>query len=74
MQLGVQPGEPTSSTASDPTSLRPDLPWLWWLGPLGAVLALGYAYYFYRQVMQQSEGTERMIEIAERAISNATKK
>ncbi|MFN2136624.1 MAG: sodium/proton-translocating pyrophosphatase, partial [Candidatus Promineifilaceae bacterium] len=44
---------------------RPGLPALWWLGPIAAVLALGFAYLFYRQVMQQSEGTERMVEIAE---------
>ena len=44
---------------------RPALPLLWWLGPIGAVLALGYAYYFYQQVTKESEGTERMIEIAD---------
>ncbi|MDX1665477.1 MAG: sodium-translocating pyrophosphatase, partial [Candidatus Promineifilaceae bacterium] len=54
------------------TPLRPDLPLLWWLGPIAAVLALGYAYYFYRQVMQQSEGTERMIEIADAVRDGAT--
>ncbi|KAA3660562.1 MAG: sodium-translocating pyrophosphatase [Chloroflexi bacterium] len=45
--------------------LRPALPLLWWLGPIGAVLALGFAYYFYQQVTKESEGTERMIEIAQ---------
>jgi K(+)-stimulated pyrophosphate-energized sodium pump len=44
---------------------RPALPLLWWLGPIGAVLALGYAYYFYQQVIKESEGTDRMIEIAD---------
>ena len=44
---------------------RPSLPLLWWLGPIAAVLALAYAGYFYRQVMKESEGTPRMIEIAQ---------
>lgn len=44
---------------------RAALPWLWWLAPIAAILALGYAYIFYRQVMKQSEGTSRMIEIAQ---------
>ena len=44
---------------------RAALPWLWWLGPVAAVLALGYAYIFYRQVMEKSEGTPKMIEIAQ---------
>ncbi len=44
---------------------RASLPLIWWLGPIGAVLALGYAWYFYRQVMKESEGTPKMIEIAQ---------
>ncbi|MCA9897094.1 MAG: sodium-translocating pyrophosphatase [Anaerolineales bacterium] len=44
---------------------RANLPWLWWLGPVGAVLALAYAWYFYQQVMKESEGTPKMIEIAQ---------
>jgi K(+)-stimulated pyrophosphate-energized sodium pump len=44
---------------------RPALPLLWWLGPIGAIVALVFAFYFYRQVIKESEGTERMIEIAQ---------
>ena len=44
---------------------RASLPLIWWLGPIGAVLALGYAWYFYQQVMKESEGTAKMIEIAQ---------
>ncbi|MCP4429262.1 MAG: sodium-translocating pyrophosphatase [Chloroflexi bacterium] len=44
---------------------RIPLPLVWWLAPLGAVLALGYAWYFYRQVMKEDEGNESMIEIAQ---------
>ncbi len=44
---------------------RPPIPWLWWLGPVAAVVALAFAYYFYNQVMKESEGTARMVEIAQ---------
>lgn len=44
---------------------RPPLPLVWWLGPLSALIALGFAFYLYRQVMQLSEGNERMREIAQ---------
>ncbi len=44
---------------------RPSLPAVWWLGVVGAFLALGMAYYFYNQVTSKSEGTDKMIEIAQ---------
>ena len=44
---------------------RAVLPLLWWLGPIGAVVALLMAFIFYRQVMSYSEGTPRMQEIAQ---------
>ncbi len=37
---------------------------LWWLAPLGAIVALGFAYYFYTDIMKESEGNETMVEIA----------
>ncbi|MCA9921271.1 MAG: sodium/proton-translocating pyrophosphatase, partial [Anaerolineales bacterium] len=44
---------------------RAAIPLLWWLGPISAILALGFAYYFYQQVTKENEGTDRMIEIAQ---------
>ncbi len=44
---------------------RAALPLIWWLAPIGAILALSYAWVFYRQVMGESEGTAAMIEIAQ---------
>jgi K(+)-stimulated pyrophosphate-energized sodium pump len=41
------------------------LPWQWWLGPIGALAALGTAYYLYTAMMREAEGTEKMIEIAQ---------
>ena len=37
---------------------------LFWLVPMSSVLALGFAWYFYRQMMKESEGTPQMIKIA----------
>ncbi|HEX6385583.1 MAG TPA: sodium-translocating pyrophosphatase [Anaerolineae bacterium] len=54
-----------SGAAQDAGNAQPALPLIWWLAPLGALLALGYAWYFYRQVMRESEGTPTMIEIAQ---------
>ncbi len=39
-------------------------PWSWWIAPVAAVLALGFAYYFYKKVMEAPEGNEKMISIA----------
>ncbi len=57
--------EITTFFAQSTAAPRPTVPLLWWFGPLAAVLALGFAYYFYRQVMSHSEGTEKMVEIAQ---------
>jgi K(+)-stimulated pyrophosphate-energized sodium pump len=43
----------------------PAIPIFWWLGPLGAVSALIFAYYFYNGMMQEEEGTEIMRDIAQ---------
>jgi K(+)-stimulated pyrophosphate-energized sodium pump len=45
-------------------SARP-LPLLWWLGPIAALIALGFAFYLYRELMQLSEGNKKMIGIAQ---------
>lgn len=57
--------EQTILMAQEVAAERAALPWLWWLGPVAAIIALGYAYYFYRQLMKNSEGTPKMIEIAQ---------
>jgi H(+)-translocating pyrophosphatase len=41
------------------------LPWAYWLAPLGAVLALVFAFIFYKSVMRYTEGSEDMVHIAE---------
>ncbi len=38
---------------------------LFWIVPVASVLALAFAYIFFRQMIKESEGTERMVTIAE---------
>ena len=38
--------------------------WVWWISPIGSLLALGFAFYFYKKMMEAPEGTSKMIEIA----------
>jgi K(+)-stimulated pyrophosphate-energized sodium pump len=45
--------------------VRPPLPLIWWSGLAAGLLALGFALYFYRRVMGESEGTPKMVEIAQ---------
>jgi len=40
------------------------IPWWWWLAPAGSVLALVFAYVFYREVLASDPGDERMQQIA----------
>ena len=55
----------TMAAGSETIVARAGLPLLWWLGPLAALLALGFAFAFYKQMMRHSEGTERMQFIAQ---------
>ncbi len=56
---------PAWAAGSADEAIRESIPWIWWFGPIGSIVALGFAYYFYRSVMAVEEGTPRMIEIAE---------
>jgi len=40
-------------------------PLSWWIAPAGAILALGFALFFYRRVMAAPEGNETMKQIAQ---------
>ncbi len=41
------------------------MPVIFWLVPVSSVLALGFAYYFFKQMMACDEGTDMMKKIAE---------
>ena len=51
----------TAFAQSDPP---PAIPPLWWIAPISSLIALVFAYHFYRSVMKQDEGNETMREIA----------
>ena len=54
-----------TNSAFAQTESLPSVPLAWWLAPIGSLFALGFAFYFYKAVMKQSEGTEVMREIAQ---------
>jgi len=37
---------------------------IFWLIPISSLIALGFAFYFFKQVMKESEGTDKMIKVA----------
>jgi len=43
----------------------PPVPTAWWLTLVGSIVALVFAFYFYKSVMKQDEGTDVMREIAQ---------
>ena len=47
------------------TEPHPTIPTVWWIAPIGSLIALGFAYYFYRAVMKQDEGNKAMRDIAQ---------
>ena len=42
-----------------------NIPLVFWLIPIASIVALGMAWYFFRSMMNEDEGTDRMKEIAE---------
>ena len=54
-----------ATTAFAQTDSPPPVPLVWWIAPIGSLIALGFAYHFYRSVMKQDEGNERMRDIAQ---------
>ena len=54
-----------AATTEGEAAIATSTPLIWWIAPVSAVLALIFAYYFYRKVMAAPEGTDKMIEIAQ---------
>ena len=61
--LGLLFGFTNSALAQ--TESLPTVPSAWWIAPVGSLFALGFAYFFYKSVMRQNEGTPAMREIAQ---------
>jgi len=52
------------ATAAGQAAIPGGTPILWWVAPISALAALGFAYFFYKKVMAAPAGNETMIEIA----------
>jgi inorganic pyrophosphatase/K(+)-stimulated pyrophosphate-energized sodium pump len=74
-QEGDAPIQPRMDDGSSPEALAPpaeaaadsrlkSLPWVWWIAPIGAIIALGFAYKFYREVRAADPGDANMQKIA----------
>jgi K(+)-stimulated pyrophosphate-energized sodium pump len=50
--------------AESPQQSQSSIPLGWLISPISAILALGFAYYFYKKMMEAPEGTDKMKEIA----------
>ena len=55
----------TAFAQTETSSAIPSIPLIWWIAPISSLIALGFAYHFYRFVMKQDEGNETMREIAQ---------
>ncbi|MDH7598447.1 MAG: sodium-translocating pyrophosphatase [Sedimentisphaerales bacterium] len=40
-------------------------PLQWWIGPIGSIIALAFAYYFYKKMLEAPAGNRTMVQIAE---------
>ena len=58
-------GVAATNSAFAQTESLPSVPAAWWLAPIGSLFALAFAFFFYKSVMKQSEGTDVMREIAQ---------
>ena len=58
-------GMAVANSAFAQSESLPPLPTAWWIVPIGSLIALGFAFFFYKSVMRQSEGTDVMREIAQ---------
>ena len=56
---------PVSSFAAETDTPVTFTPWYWWIAPISAVLALSFAFIFYKRMMAAEEGTPTMREIAQ---------
>jgi H(+)-translocating pyrophosphatase len=63
------PAEATGHGISGEGFLMP--PWLWWFAPAGAIVALFFAWKFFKEVKGANEGDEKMKEIAKHVSDGA---
>jgi glycerol uptake facilitator-like aquaporin len=62
---GAEQVADTATKVADAAANAVAIPPYWYLAPVGAVLALITAFFFYRSVVSKSEGDENMVRIAQ---------
>jgi len=55
---------PVLAQEAEAASEMSGIPGLWWIAPLASIAALIFAWFFYKKVMGEEEGTDKMINIA----------
>jgi len=58
-------GPETSTVQAEPGQSGNTVPLIWWIAPAGSMLALVFAFVFFRQVKRANPGDEHMQEIAQ---------
>ena len=61
----------TTQPAVEAAGAGPAIPLIWWLAPIGSIVALVFAWIFFRQVKAADEGDEKMKEIAAHVTAGA---
>ncbi len=62
---GAAASAPAATVAGETEEFtRPAVPWIWWIAPLGSLIALYFARKFYDEVKTADGGDPEMIEIA----------
>jgi H(+)-translocating pyrophosphatase len=56
---------PVQAAGVEASGGQAGLPWIWWIAPIGSILALVFAWVFFHQVKRAAPGDERMQEIAQ---------
>ncbi len=60
----VESVQAATPQAGEVKNIRPGIPAIWWLAPIGAIAALYFAWRFYHEVKAADPGDPEMIEIA----------
>ena len=58
------PAFAAETTGAEATGGSWSIPWPWWIAPIGSLIALVFAWVFFKQVKASDEGDEKMKEIA----------
>ena len=55
------------AAGTEATGATWSIPWPWWIAPIGSLVALVFAWVFFKQVKASNQGDEKMKEIGAKA-------